>query len=272
MSKPKTLIKKLGKYISTRIAIWKLTLAGGQLTLAVARALNRTVMESTNREETIFLRKIEELRQKMSFLDSPVTEIKVYDKEKREINLGTIKEICHKASIKPFWGLALFMLTREIKPNICFELGTCLGISAAYQAAALNLNDNGQLITLESKSSLARLAEDNLGNLGIERIKVLPGRVQEILSTALVEYQPVDYVFVDCNHDEQSTIDFFNQIFPFLSASAIMIFDDINWSEEMKRAWIIISNDERVNISVTMSRIGICIFDKSVKRKKHIRV
>ena len=67
-----------------------------------------------------------------------------------------------KGSKHYFWSLLLFKLIREFKPLNSVELGTCLGISGAYQAAAQKLNKSGRLITLEGAKSLASLAEKNL--------------------------------------------------------------------------------------------------------------
>ena len=38
------------------------------------------------------------------------------------------------------WTHLIFNLVRLLKPNRCLELGTCIGISAAYQCAGLELN------------------------------------------------------------------------------------------------------------------------------------
>ena len=45
----------------------------------------------------------------------------------------SISELCQSASSPQKWGELIFKLIREFKPNNCLELGTCLGISAAYQ-------------------------------------------------------------------------------------------------------------------------------------------
>ena len=45
------------------------------------------------------------------------------------------------------------------------ELGTCIGISAAYQAAAIKLNEKGKLITLEGSVERTKIANENFMNL-----------------------------------------------------------------------------------------------------------
>jgi predicted O-methyltransferase YrrM len=41
------------------------------------------------------------------------------------------------------WALLLYHLLRRFRPTSCVELGTCLGLSGAYQAAALKSNGAG---------------------------------------------------------------------------------------------------------------------------------
>ena len=64
---------------------------------------------------------------------------------------------------------------------------------------------------------------------------VITGRFQDVLDDTLADLREVDYVFIDGHHDEKATLDYFNRIYPFLSKNAIVLFDDISWSEGMKR-------------------------------------
>src|SRR5215204_1409803 len=58
-------------------------------------------------------------------------------------------------------GQLLFRLVREFAPTSCLELGTCIGVSAAFQAAALELNGAGHLLTLERKPMLVEAARNH---------------------------------------------------------------------------------------------------------------
>lgn len=46
-----------------------------------------------------------------------------------------------------------------------------------------------------------------------------------------------DLAFVDGHHDEQATLDYFALIRPRMRTGAVMAFDDIEWSDGMRRAW-----------------------------------
>jgi len=133
-----------------------------------------------------------------------------------------------KARKSYFWSVLLFKLVRKFNPSACIELGTCLGISAAYQASAQKLNRKGKLVTLEGAVSLASLAEKNLQQLGLDNAHVVSGRFQDKLDTVLNENKPIDYAFIDGQHDEKATISYFEQLTPCLSVESIIDFDDIS--------------------------------------------
>jgi hypothetical protein len=61
---------------------------------------------------------------------------------------------------------------------------------------------------------------------------------------------------------------YFEQILPYLSDRALVIFDDISWSVGMCSAWKKIVGTEAVRIAVYLKAIGICVIDKSIKEKR----
>lgn len=171
----------------------------------------------------------------------------------------TIAQAC--AVSKPRrWALLLFHLARHLRPNVCIELGTCVGMSAAYQAAALQLNGRGRLITLEGAPELADLASSNLQQLGLSNARVVTGRFQDTLAGVLAEEAPVDMVFIDGHHDEEATLRYFQQVRPHLSTpGALVIFDDINWSSGMRRAWDAVAGDAGVQHALSLGTVGLCV-------------
>ena len=60
-----------------------------------------------------------------------------------------------------------------------------MGISAMYQGAALELNDSGRLTTIELHEPTAKIAEENLQNLGVSRVSCQVGRFQNRLDGTL---------------------------------------------------------------------------------------
>jgi predicted O-methyltransferase YrrM len=137
-------------------------------------------------------------------------------------------------------------------------MGTCVGISAAYQAAALELNGAGKLLTLEGAPAVAALARQNLSQLGLQhRAEVREGRFQDVLAEAAHVRAPLDLVFVDGHHDGDATLAYFKQLQPHLSPGGVIVFDDIAWSPGMRRAWERIAGDEIVSLAADLGEVGL---------------
>jgi len=154
-------------------------------------------------------------------------------------------------------GRFIFNLVREFRPAVCLELGTCLGISAAYIGAALELNQTGKLNSIEGSDSLGKIAMENMAKIGLTRTTVLTGRFQDRLPQVLREAAPFGFVFIDGHHDECATLEYFDEIFPYPSQNALFVFDDIYWSFGMNRAWRKIRADRRISFSLNRSVMGL---------------
>lgn len=66
-------------------------------------------------------------------------------------------------------------------------------------------------------------------------------------------------------------MDYFEYALNHSTENAFIVFDDIHWSEEMEEAWEIIRQDERINLSMDLFRLGI-ISKRSGQRKQHFIV
>lgn len=166
----------------------------------------------------------------------------------------TTKEQC-AIGLKDNSAHTLYYLVKLYKPKTILELGTCCGFSSIYMAKA---NQTSTIYTLEGDISIANIAEKNINKSQCMNIVQKVGRFQDILENVLVEINKVDLAFIDGHHDEFATIEYFNKIKPYLSSHAIVIFDDISWSEGMKNAWNIIKRDSVFRAYDDMSKIGIC--------------
>lgn len=78
-------------------------------------------------------------------------------------------------------GDFLYGLVRILRPTLCVETGTNIGISASYIGTALQHNDWGHLITVEHDNTVADVAEAKLKALGLTmRVTVLRGKVKDV--------------------------------------------------------------------------------------------
>lgn len=271
-------LKKVIKQLYRILLILKIRIFSKPLAIALKYALEHKLKT----EEKVWIDKIESLRKQLKsstaeisivdygagLPDSNLTGVEMYQGRASTTTVGT----CARASTSHYLSFLLFKLIREFKPLVCLELGTNLGISAAYQATALKLNGGGKIVTLEGAESLALLAKKNFQTLGLDEVVVVIGRFQDTLDKVLDEHGMIDFVYIDGHHDEKGTLDYFEKVFPFLSKRAVIIFDDIGWSNGMKIAWKAIETDKRVKISVDLSKFGVCLIDNRIVKKKIFKI
>lgn len=166
------------------------------------------------------------------------------------------------------WAYLLFRIVRELRPDNVLEMGACVGISAAYEAAALELNDRGRLITLEGAEPLAERSAHTLSELNLEhRAEVRLGRFSDTLDVAIADLKHVDFAFIDGNHVEDATVEYMEAVTRAAAKETVIVFDDINWSEGMRRAWARIVGDERFALTLDLCSVGIAVVSSSATKR-----
>lgn len=152
----------------------------------------------------------------------------------------------------------LMLLVRACRPLRVLELGTNVGISSAYIAAALELNgSDGRLLSLDASRYRQRQAAGVQQSLGLDRVDFIPGLFTETLDLALQRLGQVDLAFIDGHHQYQPTLDYFERILKHATPDTVFVFDDISWSDGMRKAWAEIESDPRLGLVVNLGRIGV---------------
>lgn len=253
------------------------------LTRSLTDALKETLQNRLASKEQVWVDKIERLREELDSSEAVISKVDYgvgaqgiaapgQEKLQQDKILTTAVSNLNRASKPYLWSIFLFKLIRKFKPLACIELGTCLGISASYQAAALKLNKAGRLMTLEGAEPLALLAQKHFNELKLDNVSVVIGKFQDTLNGVLEEQEFVDYAFIDGHHDEEATLNYFAKIIPYLSSRAILIFDDISLSDGMRRAWKAIKLDNRVKITIDLNFVGVCIIDDEIQGKLNLEI
>lgn len=168
-----------------------------------------------------------------------------------------IGELCRMSSGTPEKGLFLFRLVRLLRPRSCLELGTCLGLSAAYIGSALALNGAGSLISVEGCPRLAELAGENLRRLALDRVTARTGRFQDVLPDLLAA-SDFDFAYVDGHHDRDATVGYVERIASAGPADMAIAVDDIDWSDGMREAWVQIARSPHVRACGSHEGLGLC--------------
>jgi predicted O-methyltransferase YrrM len=246
---------------------------------SIATAMEEALTKQLSAEERGWIDRIEALRAELNRNSNPMPSFDGSDANAAGartleqvlpggVKACTIAEVC-RASKSPFWTLLLFKLIRVLKPSTALELGTCLGISAASQAAAQRLNGQGRLITLEGSAARAALSRKHLASLGLDNTVVVTGIFDDTLAAALNESTPIDYAFIDGHHDEHATVKYYEQLLPHLVEETVVVFDDIAWSAGMRRAWQVLQDHPNVAMSIDLLNVGLCVVTKPPSASRH---
>lgn len=177
-----------------------------------------------------------------------------------------ISDIAKTSTKNPQIGQLLFRLVWLSKSKNILELGTSLGFSTSYLAS---VDSQSQVITLEGCPEISKLAQQTFDKLNLKNISIIKGPIENTLDEALNKFKKLDLVFVDANHRYEPTLQYFNQILPYLHEDSIMVFDDIYWSEEMKQAWESIKNHDRVTISIDLFQCGVLFFRTNAPKQNY---
>jgi predicted O-methyltransferase YrrM len=153
------------------------------------------------------------------------------------------------------WGTALYLIAREFSSSVIVELGSCAGISAIYLSSAKNVV---KLITVEGSQALAEIAKESLKKY--KNAEVINALFDDAIDKEISELQKkIELVYIDGHHEKVATIHYFNRLIPFLDNGAVVVFDDISWSHDMRDAWSVLSKRSEFAHAMDLGAIGICI-------------
>ncbi len=174
---------------------------------------------------------------------------------------GSVAEVARHSAKPRKYAQLLFRIAARYHCRYRLELGTSLGLTALYLAAAVK---DGALITLEGNPNLAALARHHAALLQVPGMQVITGPFDETLSAALAQLPAVDLVYFDGNHRREPTLRYFHACMERMHEGSIFIFDDIYWSREMKAAWEEIKRHPQVRVTIDLYSIGIVFFRKEL--------
>ncbi len=185
-------------------------------------------------------------------------------------NSATEKRIADiaKNSLKsPRYARLIYRLATYFNPSVCVELGTSLGISTLYLASAIK----GKVITLEGNDAVLQLARQEFDKSSYgSRIETAQGMFDETLPGVLAGISNTDFVFFDGNHQYEPTLKYFNMCLDKVHSKSVFVFDDINWSEGMQRAWNEIKNHPKVTVTIDLFMMGLVFFDPDLSKQDFV--
>jgi hypothetical protein len=128
----------------------------------------------------------------------------------------------------------LYRLTRLARPARVVELGSGLGRSGAYIAAALAENGAGRFITIEGTRWRHDVARDLIEAVAPGHTEAVHGRFEDHFDAL----DGAGLVFIDGSHSRDATLAYADEIVRRAARPALVVFDDVEgYSDEMESAW-----------------------------------
>ncbi len=187
-----------------------------------------------------------------------------------------VKDICKSAASSKIWCEFLYFLSKKNNPSTILEIGTNLGISGCYALESIKNDSIARFITMEGLPQLCEIAGKQFSSIAPHsKYDIRKGLFDATFPQLLKEDIFFDLLFIDGNHRKDATIAYFKELKNKIRSPAMFVFDDINWSSEMKEAWELIKNDSSVNFAIDLYKQGIVITDdqasdKNVQFKLHL--
>ncbi len=187
-------------------------------------------------------------------------------KDRRE----PLRTLARRAASSTRQGQQLFRLANWANPRTILELGASVGISAMYLKSGAR---SARLITLEGCPETAAVAQLNLELLAFSLpAEVLVGPFDHTLIPALEKLQIIDFVYLDGNHHQAPTLDYFETCLRYSNEKTIFVFDDAHWSADMEAAWAHIQQHPRVTLTVDFFDLSLAFINPAFQQKQHLSI
>lgn len=181
-------------------------------------------------------------------LKSNHTAIKIQEK------ISTVSQIA-KREIEAKYMNAIYQLLKKSSAKYVLELGSSLGVSAAYLASA---KPTMEVTTIDESLALQQYAKTLHGRLGLKNITDINASVETVLSKTLAEFPRLDIVFIR----NLNSARFFDPLLPYIHSETILIIDGIHENKDAERFWNDVKAYDKVTLTIDLYRIGLVFFRK----------
>ena len=122
--------------------------------------------------------------------------------------------------------------------------------------AGLEQAGTGELITFDPNETWHAIAKANVARIS-PRATAVPRTMEDALADTLGD-RPVDLCFIDAIHTGGFVRAQLDLILPRLAPAALVLLDDITFSDDMAACWRALAEDKRFHASLTLDdRVGL---------------
>ncbi len=139
-------------------------------------------------------------------------------------------------SITKETGELLNMILRLKNAKNMLEVGMSTGYSTIWCAEAIS-GQSGKIITIEKNPSKIKRAEKNFQKAGVtDTIKIKEGLAMQVLTELSLQQRYKDFFdFVLIDADKENVKEYFDLIFPMVSAGGVIVTDNMLYPEKFRQ-------------------------------------
>ena len=164
---------------------------------------------------------------------------------------GTVRTVDEVRTSARMGNLFTWLVLRR-QPRVIVEFGTAFGTSGMYWLSGLETSRSGKLFTFEPNAEWAAIARENLLSIS-SRFELTTGTFEDNLQAVLGSQAPIDIGFIDAIHTTAFVLPQFELVLQRLRPGGLVLFDNIDFSEDMADCWRRVSQDARVRAAVSVA-------------------
>ena len=181
-------------------------------------------------------------------------------------NKRKVSAIAKNAGITLKRQKLLFRIIRYFNSESTLELGTSLGLGTSTMSFS---NPSSNINTVEGCPNTSKIAQAFFDNFNLKNINLHSETFEDFFNKNPSD--TYDLIYVDGNHDKESTLQYFKILLERVNNNSVIIFDDIYWSSEMTEAWQEICHHPKVSVSIDTFYWGFVFFRKE-QEKEHFTI
>ncbi|MEM9373881.1 MAG: class I SAM-dependent methyltransferase [Planctomycetota bacterium] len=130
----------------------------------------------------------------------------------------------------------IYLASAAAPPGWRVELGSAFGIGTVAICAA-ELGTDNPIDGIEYEAWRAEIAQEGARELIPDRAAVHAGDIGEVLPRLATQRPAIGFAFVDAMHTHKATMGYHNLLEQHAARGAMVLYDDLSWSNQMERAW-----------------------------------
>jgi predicted O-methyltransferase YrrM len=172
-----------------------------------------------------------------------------------------------KTGVGPGGGTLLYRIASGMGAKRILELGTNTGFSGCYLVSSPS---QPELVTVEGSADLCAVARKNIGRFS-QKVTVMNMLFDEAIDALVAQGQRFDCAFIDGQHERNATLHYAARLEPLLEKNAVIVFDDIYWSDDMNQAWKTLCMSPKYCLTLDLAWKGLAVLGDD-EPKRHFDV